>query len=372
MKATIVKLRQKQLKGKKSLYLDFYPPILHPVTGEPTRREFLKLYIIDDDIHKKANAETLQLAENIRNERQYLIAKGQYGFLGNKNSNIDFVKFFEDFANEKKGGNKRGWLTALGYLKKYKKTLSFSELNESVCNEFKNHLINTKRKKGLSQHTLTLNSARTYFNKFKAALKEAYKKGYLDKDLSTIVEGIKEPETDREYLTADEIQLLVDTPCTVPVIKNASLFSILTGLRISDIEKLVWSEIRNENGEYLIKFRQKKTGGLEYLPITKVAYELLGEPKEPNKQVFEGIKYSAYFNVHLKQWILRAGITKNITFHCFRHTNAILLLQNGADIYTVSKMLGHREIGTTQRYAKIVDKQRRDAANSINLNDIGL
>jgi site-specific recombinase XerD len=62
-----------------------------------------------------------------------------------------------------------------------------------------------------------------------------------------------------------------------------------------------------------------------------------------------------------------AGITKNITFHCFRHTFATLQLSKGTDIYTVSKMLGHRELKTTQIYAKIIDQTKRDAANKIKL-----
>ena len=62
---------------------------------------------------------------------------------------------------------------------------------------------------------------------------------------------------------------------------------------------------------------------------------------------------------------MRAGITKHITFHSARHTHAILLLENGADIYTVSKILGHKEIRTTQIYAKIVDKKKKEAANLI-------
>ena len=85
------------------------------------------------------------------------------------------------------------------------------------------------------------------------------------------------------------------------------------------------------------------------------------------KDVYEGLIYSAYLNVHLKQWILRAGITKDITFHCFRHTFATLQLSHGTDIYTVSKMLGHRELKTTQIYAKIINQTYREAADKIKL-----
>mgnify|MGYP003447429998 CR=1 FL=1 len=150
--------------------------------------------------------------------------------------------------------------------------------------------------------------------------------------------------------------------------KRAALFSALTGLRFSDIKNLVWREIHHstENG-YSIHFTQQKTKGVEVLPISEQAYSLLGERKEPTDKVFEGLTYSAYENKHLYQWIGAAGITKDITFHCFRHTFATLQLSKGTDIYTVSKMLGHRKIKTTQIYAKIIDQTKRDAADKIKL-----
>ena len=139
-------------------------------------------------------------------------------------------------------------------------------------------------------------------------------------------------------------------------------------MRFSDISKLVWGEVQYSELEgYFLQFRQKKTKGVEVLPISEQAFKLLGERKEPTEQVFKGLIYSAYLNVHLKQWILRAGITKDITFHCFRHTFATLQLSHGTDIYTVSKMLGHRELKTTQIYAKIVDESKRKAADKIKL-----
>jgi integrase len=190
----------------------------------------------------------------------------------------------------------------------------------------------------------------------------------IEIDLSTRIDGISDPEVQREYLTLEQLQALVNTPCSIPLLKSAALFSALTGLRFSDISKLVWSEVQYSELEgYFLQFRQKKTKGVEVLPISEQAVSLLGERKEPTEQVFKGLIYSAYLNVHLKQWILRAGITKDITFHCFRHTFATLQLSHGTDIYTVSKMLGHRELKTTQIYAKIVDDTKRKAADKIKL-----
>ena len=166
--------------------------------------------------------------------------------------------------------------------------------------------------------------------------------------------------------TIEELNKLVKTECANPLLKNAALFSALTGLRFSDIEKLVWGEIEFVEGQgYFIHFKQQKTKGVEVLPIAEQAFSLLGERQKATDNVFAGLQYSAYQNKHLLKWISKAGITKDITFHCFRHTYATLQLSKGTDIYTVSKMLGHRELKTTQIYAKIIDQTKRDAANKI-------
>ena len=149
---------------------------------------------------------------------------------------------------------------------------------------------------------------------------------------------------------------------------GTKLFSALTGMRFGDVHKLTWSEVRySDKDGYSVSFRQKKTDGVEVLPISNQARELMGEAGEADQRVFTGLKYSAWHNVILRQWVLKAGITKDITFHCFRHTFATLQLTEGTDIYTVSKMLGHRELRTTQIYAKIIDEKKREAANKIKL-----
>jgi integrase len=222
---------------------------------------------------------------------------------------------------------------------------------------------NRDRKKKLSRNT-----ALSYYNKFKAALKQAYRDGYIQADLNSRIETIKEEETEKNFLTIEELNSLVKTECNYPLLKQAALFSALTGFRFSDIKKLTWGEVTNIKGQgYFITFRQKKTKGFEVMPISDQAFSLMGAPGDPEANVFEGLKYSAYSNKHLFQWIGAAGITKDITFHCFRHSYATLQLSNGTDIYTISKMLGHKNVKTTQVYTKIMDKAKRDAANKIKL-----
>lgn len=374
-----VKLRQKAISGnRQSLYLDFYPAIPHPETGEPTRREFLGLYLFDkakNPIDKQHNKETLQLAEQIRQKKENHLNKPEI-YTGYEKEQLkikeqgekNFVEYFKTLADKRKASNHDNWVSAYNYLETFTKgNLKFADLNEKFCNEFKEFLLTTKSNKS-SKTTLAQNSAVSYFNKLKATLKQAYKDGYLPSDLNAKIEPVKQAETRRNFLTIEELNSLVKTECNNPLLKRAALFSALTGLRFSDIKNLVWGEIHHsvENG-YSIQFTQQKTKGVEVLPISEQAYSLLGEPKEPTDKVFEGLTYSAYENKHLYQWIGAAGITKDITFHCFRHTFATLQLSKGTDIYTVSKMLGHRELKTTQIYAKIIDQTKREAADKIKL-----
>lgn len=376
---TKVTLRKKKIsKGRQSLYLDFYPAITHPETGKPTRREFLGLYIFEKPktpIDKQHNAETLKIGESIRQKRENFLNKPEIYSEYEKEQlhkkelgEQCFIEYFRKLANKRKANNRDNWISALNYIEAFTGgKLKFADLNEKFLEDFKEYLLTTKSKKS-EKTTLSRNSAVSYFNKVKAALKQAYKDGILQTDLNAKISPIKTAETRREYLTIEELNKLVKTPCNNDLLKRAALFSALTGLRFSDIQKMVWGELEYIEGQgYFLNFSQKKTNGVEYYPISEQTFKLLGERKEPTAKVFEGLVYSAYLNVHLKQWILRAGITKDITFHCFRHTFATLQLSLGTDIYTVSKMLGHKELKTTQIYAKIVDESKRKAANKIKL-----
>ncbi|GAB3339746.1 site-specific integrase [Larkinella ripae] len=366
-----VKLRRKPITdGRSSLYLDFYPAIPHPETGKPTRREFLGLYIFNKPKtigDKDQNRETFSLAESIRARRQLDVQQGAYGFLSDRQRKTCFVDYFRQLAAKRKGSNHDNWTSALAYLEEFTGgTIKMFDLTPKKCAEFREYLLSVPNRR--NGEPLAINSALSYFNKFKAALKQAYADGLLVVDLDSKVASIKPEETSREFLTIEELQAVANTECAIPVMKTAALFSALTGLRFSDIANLNWGEVRHTaSGGYSIQFRQQKTQGVEVLPIPEQAFELLGQRGEPGNRVFADLIYSAYNNQLLKKWIKDAGITKEITFHCFRHTYATLQLTMGTDIYTVSKMLGHRELKTTQIYAKIVDQKKREATDKIKL-----
>jgi integrase len=263
------------------------------------------------------------------------------------------------------GSNYDNWFSALRYIKLYSNNeIKFKDLTPEFVEGFKNYLLTAKvpgRGVKLSQ-----NSCVSYFNKFRAAINNAFELRKLEDNPVKRVKSIKQAEANRQYLTVEELKRLKKTDCKSEILKQAFLFSCLTGLRWSDVNNLKWKDIeRSKKLGTRIIFRQVKTDGQEYLPINEQALEYLPDKGKPDDRVFEGLKYSAEMNIKLAQWVLKAGITKTITFHCARHTNAVLLLSNGVGIETVSKMLGHRDLKTTQIYAKVVDEMKQRAVNLI-------
>lgn len=376
--AVKVTLRKKPISGKRqSLYLDFYPPIENANTGKLSRREVLGMYIYDNTrnpLDKIHNTNNLQLAEQIRQKRESDLNKPEiYNALEqeqlkkNKRQDGNFIIYFKKLAEKRNTSNRFIWLGSCGFLKLLKgDVLKFSDIDIELCAEFREFLETTKSKKS-DKMKLSDNSIKTYYDKFRSALKQAYKDGYLSENIAEKTNAVKQAETQRNYLSLEELNTLVKTDCKSAEIKTQALFSALTGLRRSDIQKLIWEEVQHVKGSgYVIRFKQKKTGGSETLPISEQAFNLLGERKEPFEKVFTLIEATNQRdNRYLAKWVLDAGISKKITFHCFRHTFATLQLSSGTDIYTVSKMLGHKDLNTTQIYAKIIDETKRKASNRI-------
>ena len=240
---------------------------------------------------------------------------------------------------------------------------TFKDVDETFVKRFRDFLL--KEPLVRETETLSLNSAHSYFNKFKTCLNQAYEDKIINDNPAKRVKGITPEEPEREYLTFEEVQKIANVDCRYDVLKRAFLFSCITGLRWSDIHKLIWSEIQKFNGGYRITFTQKKTKGLEYLDISQQARDFLGEEGSPEDRAFKGLRYSSYMNLELQKWCMKAGITKNITFHSARHTFATLQLTLGTDIYTVSKLLGHKNLKTTQVYSNIIDQKKIEAINRI-------
>ena len=199
----------------------------------------------------------------------------------------------------------------------------------------------------------------------RACLNQAFEEQLIRKNPIRGVEGFKAEEATRMYLTLEEVKKLAQTPCDYPNVKNAFLFSCLTGLRRSDILRLRWADVYQQGEFTRIIFKQKKTSGQEYLDISAQAVELMGDKGNAENYIFGDIYSPSVTNNIIKVWVAKAGIPKEITFHCARHTFATMMLDLETDIYTVSKLLGHRELSTTQIYAKVLDKNKQAAVSSI-------
>ncbi len=364
-----VTLRQRKKGNKVSLYLDYYH------LGN-RQYEYLQLYLIPEPLkggltkeQKDENHKISALAEAIRSKRHLELQNGIYGFQDQGKMKGSFIRYFEYLAEKRKDskGNYGNWDSTLKHLKKFVKfDVTFSQINKRWLEDFKEFLLNDARTH--ADQKLSQNSASSYYNKVRAALREAYKEGIIQRNPAEETEGIKPSETEREFLTLEELQAVAKLECEIPILKRAFLFSALTGIRWADIHKMTWAEVQysNEIG-YYIRFRQKKTKGAETLPISEQAFQFLGERTSAEERIFVGLIYSAWHNIKLQQWMTKANISKTITFHCARHTYATLQLTLGTDIYTVSKLLGHKDLKTTQIYAKIIDERKTVAANKIKL-----
>ena len=301
-KAT-VRIRKAEDRKEWYLYIESYPVI---VDGKATRvRQYLNRSVTTIEWDKKRTARTdpdgsktykpkrddngliicksemdrasIVYADGIRALRQKEFDNAEL-YTDDDNRKVEakqkaetnFILYFEKLAYKRNKNRSESillsWLCVYDYLKKFGgETLLFANLTESWCEDFKEFLLTTKSRKS-SEAILAQNTAVTYYSIFKAALKKAFVDGYLTTDLSAKTKGIKLLETRREFLTIEELNKLAETPCNNPTLKKAALFSALTGLRLSDVQKLTWKELVFDGSLYKINFTQKKTTQFMRLP----------------------------------------------------------------------------------------------------------
>jgi len=425
--AVKVFLRKKLISGglKQSLYLDFIPAIPIPNSNRKTRREFLGKYLLTtrediwdliekkelrieklresdqtdmkkikslqvevnqykkllpqlkplSQLEKEQNKSTLKIATQIKYRRENQLSKPEvYDDFELEQLRLkelgehDFVAYFRELVKKRSGSSYSNWVSAQAFLEEFSGGgLRFAELNEVKLNELKEFLLAAKSRKN-GKDDLSNNTAVSYFNKVKAALKQAYKEGRIPNDLNARIDPIKAKETRRTVLSLEELNSLAKASCKDPVLKRAGLFSALTGIRHCDIQNLRWKDLEHVGrGAYFLSFNQQKTEGVERLPISDQAVELMGPKGQWEDLVFAGLRGASYHSKNLEDWIREAGISKHITFHSFRHTFATLQLEAKTDIYTISKMLGHRSVKTTQIYTQVVDELKKEAAKKIRI-----
>ncbi len=338
-----VKLREKSLAdGRTSLYLDVYH-------NRKRTYEFLNLYLTRENKGGK-NRETRQLAERIRAKREYELLEHKHGYASERRGSEDFLRYFGVQALRRTPSTRRLWLITEQHIRAYAgDTILFEGITREWIEGWRAYLLKN----------VGPNTAAMYFNIVKTALRAAERDEIIATNPATKVEAIRQEETQRTFLTEEELSTLAATPCRLPMVKSAFLFACATGLRHSDIVALTWQSLRDGT----VEFRQTKTKAVEYLPLSAAARVFLPAPGSGNARVFELPDRIATVETALRRWAAAAGITKHLTFHVSRHTFATRLLTAGADIYTVSKLLGHKKLATTQIYAKVVDEKKRAAVD---------
>ena len=323
-------------------------------------------------------------ADNVRKMRQHeydsmaLYSDRELEIMEQKERSAqDFIKYFNDIIYKRHPNSSDAiivnWCRVGELLRIYSegKPLPFKNISVRVLEDIKMFLLRAPlggRKKGI----ISRNTASTYFSIVKAGLKQAFIDEFLTVDMSAKVKGIPTEDKVRATLSLEEVKRLAETPCENEVLRRASFFSILTGLRHIDISKLKWKYFsQTSNGGWRIDLSQIKTKKDAYLPISDQALSLCGEhPEDEELLVFAGLQKASWISKPLRRWVEAAGIKKHITFHCFRHSYATLQLELGTDIYTIKSMLGHTNVKTTQIYTHIVDSAKVKAANTIHIDNL--
>ena len=365
-----IKLRVKHLaNGNKSIYLDMY------MNGK-RKYEFLKLYIIPEynKSDRVRNSETLKLANAIKAQRIIELQNQSHGFKINKTSHIKLIDYIQGVA-EKKSENevRKTVLHAVVYhLRRYDPNdTQLSRIDKDYILGFLDYLKTAKQTHTKKEKLLHVNTQVYYYKMLRYCLNYAVSEELISVNPMNKMKNEEKPHkhrTEREYLTIDEIRKLAQTPFYNALLKKAFLFSCFCGLRHSDIIALTWGNIEmDEEGNSRLHIIQKKTKEAISLPLSQEAIKQL--PKRENAKdgdiIFKKLITLGRTNEILPKWAEQAGIKKHITFHTARHTHATMLLTLGVDLYTVSKLLGHTNIQTTQIYAKLVDESKKKAIDLI-------
>lgn len=384
-----VRIRFKQLSnGNQSIYLDYYTGDVirkENYVGGKRKYEFLKLYLIPERTRedKAKNEATLALAKAIQSKRIVEVQNDAHGFQNTNKSRVNLLDYLENIGKQSAEQGSRNYartvLNTVRALRLFRGDyIAFRDVDKEFLSEFTDFLRQMPKasKYGVLKTggRLSNNSVVSYYGTLRTAINRAYKEGIITVNPTKefdFASKVRQEPSRREYLTIDELKTLINTECRHEIVKRAFLFSCLCGLRVSDIRKLKWCDLQRSGGRVRIEITMQKTKEPLYLPISDEALKWLPERGEANDSDFIfPLTHEGTVNDTLQHWAKVAGITKHISFHVARHTHATMMLTLGADLYTVSKLLGHKNIATTQIYAKIVDKKKEEAIGLIpNLTD---
>jgi len=341
-----VKVRVK--RGK--LYLDIYQ-------GGKRTWETLHLELTKDKVQNK---EIMRLAEICRSKRETQFLTGAWDISDPVARKISLIKYMEDYSKSYK---KPSVIDAcIKHIKDFHgDNIHLNQVTTKFITDFQNHLLSNEK---LSQGT-----AAFYSRVLRSILNRAADNGMIQKNPAKFAQKITATEPEMVFLSHDELNELAKIKIDDPYgseVRRAFLFACYTGLRVSDLETLTWEKITG-NPTQLIK-RQEKTGSSVNVPLHADAKKLISDGKkhQPTDLVFDLSEHDRRVSYYyLKDWAVEAGIKKTIGWHTARRTFATLALENGVDISTVAKLLGHTSLNSVTKYAKVTDKLKVEAINAL-------
>ena len=375
------KLKQKLLSdGNYRLYLDYYlGRIKDPHTGESKvqrKREFLKLTIYSDPrtpMERQQNKETLKLAQKIRFEREQELLESTEGYLLKRERNINFIDYFQSYIDSYTKKDLRMMQIALQRFKDFlKDTPKYNKFMLSIKPEQLNKDMIIAYTEYLQSRSIG-EGAKSIYQRFKKVINYAIEHEIITKNPCTGISiKVDEQVLRKEVLSLEEEQTLINTHYKNenPNIRRAFIMCLYCGLRFCDVKELTYKNVDFSNK--LLKFEQNKTKGHSaasgvIIPLNDGLLSLIGEPPtdgDKNALIFPLPTYESCLK-SLKRWVKRAGINKHISWHCARHSFAVNILNNGANIKTVASLLGHSGLKHTEKYTRAVDELKQQAINSL-------
>lgn len=363
-----VHLRTKKIaQGKESIYLDI-------VKDGMRKKEFIGLYLIPEKTRadKVINRATMKTAEEIRAKRIVELMEGKVG-IGKKPDKVDLLEWFEEQRLYYYDNDNMNYSKTIHNLIRHLKIfhprkLMLSDVKPAFIRKFLEYL----RSDGANKFggRLCDETIYTYFTVFSILMNKAVRLELIISNPFHKLSQAEKPQRrtkKKEYLTLSEVKRMAEAECDDWRVKYAFMFCCFTGLRYIDVSRLKWKHIVEVgDGKYQIELIQQKTKEPVYIPLSANALKWLPERGYDGREnyIYKFRDRSIIYD-YLKKWGDAAGIDKHLTFHMSRHTCATLLLYYGTDLYTVSKILGHTSIKTTQIYAKIADEMKRTAVQNI-------
>lgn len=364
-----VHLRTKKIAhGKESIYLDI-------VKDGVRRKEYLGLYLVPEQTRadKVINRATLKTAEEIKAKRLIELLEGKLTFAGKKAAKVNLIEWLEEqrlyyYDNDNMNYSKTIH-NLIRHLELFNaKQVTLKEVTPAFLRKFLEYL----RGDGTNKYggRLCQETIYTYFTILSILMNKAVRLDLIASNPFHKLSQAEKPQRrtkKKEYLTLDEVKRMSVAECDDWRVKYAFLFCCFTGLRYVDVSRLKWKHIVEiGKGEYQIELVQQKTKEPVYIPLSTNALKWLPERGYDGKEnyIFKFRDRSIIYD-YLNKWAKTAGVEKHVTFHMSRHTCATLLLYYGTDLYTVSKILGHTSIKTTQVYAKVADEMKRKAVGNV-------